>query len=124
MSLVHKNCRIAYGVTRAVLLVGPWAIKFPTVIYGWRLFLLGLLANMQERQFSRTGWPELCPVLWSLPGGWLVIMRRAKEMTALEFERIDLEKWVDRGEYVVPAEIKQDSFGWLDGKLVAVDYGN
>lgn len=118
------NSHITYGTTRIVLLIGPLAIKFPIVIYGWRMFLLGLLANMQERQFSRTGWPELCPVLWSLPGGWLIVMRRAREMTALEFEQINLEQWIDRGEYIIPVEIKRNSFGWIDGKLVAVDYGN
>lgn len=124
MALVHKNCCMAYGCTRAVFLIGPWAIKFPTVIYGWRLFLLGLLANMQEQIFSRTGWPELCPVLWGVSGGWLVVMRRAKILTEEEFERLDLESWVNRNDYTIPAEIKHDSFGWLDGKLVAVDYGN
>jgi len=123
MSLVHKNCRIAYGCTRTVWLIGPYAFKFPAGAE-WRLFLLGLLANMQERLFSRTGWPELCPVIWSIPGGWLVVMKRVRVLTEDEFANLDLEKWVERGDYTVPAEIKHDSFGWLDGKLVAIDYGN
>jgi hypothetical protein len=123
MYRVHKNCRIAYGVTRTVLLIGPWAFKFPSMVE-WRLFLLGLLANMQERTFSRVGWPELCPVLWSLPGGWLVVMRRARELTREEFDQLDLEAWLDRGDYMIPAEPKMDSFGWIGKQLVAVDYGN
>jgi len=123
MGLIHKNCRIAYGCTRTVFLIGPWAIKIPSVVE-WRLFLLGLLANMQERIFSRTDWPELCPVLWSLPGGWLVVMRRAKELTREEYDQTDFSQWIIRDDYVIPAEPKMDSFGWLDGKLVAVDYGN
>lgn len=123
VSLVHKNCRIAQGVTRHVLLVGSVAIKVPRVSE-WRLFLLGLLANMQEAIFSKTRWPELCPVLWHVPGGWLVVMRRARVLTDDEFAALDLESWVDRGDYVIPAEVKPDSFGYLDGQLVAVDYGN
>lgn len=120
---VHKNCRIAYGCTRRVLLLGRYAVKVPAMTE-WRLFLLGLLANMQEALFSKAGWPELCPVVWSLPGGFLVVMRRARELTDDEFLALDLEQWVKRDEYVVPVEIKSDSFGILDGRLVAIDYGN
>lgn len=126
MSLVHKNCRLAYGVTRTVLLVGNLAIKVPS--FGeWRLFLLGLLANMQERNFSNLGWPELCPVLFSVPGGWLVVMRRAQILTDAEWSAIseeDITAFINKPNYSVPAELKSDSFGWLNGKLVAVDYGN
>lgn len=124
--IVHKNCRIAFGVTRKVLLIGDWAIKVPN-FDEWRLFLLGLLANMQEAAFSRAGWPELCPVLFSLPGGWLIVMRRARVLTDVEWTDMD-EKFkrgfMQNSEYTVPAELKSDSFGWLNGRLVAVDYGN
>jgi hypothetical protein len=106
-----------------VLLVGNYAIKVPNFLSGWRLFLQGLLANMQERVFSAAGWPELCPVVASLPGGWLVVMRRVRVMTDAEFQQID-SSWLDRGDYVIPAELKPNSFGWLGEKLVAIDYGN
>jgi len=118
-----QNCHVAHGTTRTVWLVGPWAFKFPSLTK-WRLFLLGLLANMQEREFSATKWPELCPVVWSIPGGWLVIMRRARVLTRQEFDQLDLKAWLDRGDYVIPAELKIDSFGWIGEQLVAVDYGN
>lgn len=124
--IVHKNCRLAYGTTRTVILIGRYAIKFPAMTE-WRLFLLGLLANMQERNFSRCGWPELCPVLFSVSGGWLVVMRRARALTDdewLAMSEPDLHAFINKPEYCIPAEIKCDSFGWLDGKLVAVDYGN
>lgn len=121
--LVHKNCRLAHGVTRNVVLVGRYAFKFPA-LSEWRLFLLGLLANMQECIFSKTGWPELCPVVWSLPGGFLVVMRRAEILTDEQFATTDLESFVSKPDYTIPAELKSDSFGYLDGRLVAVDYGN
>lgn len=121
---LHKNCRIAYGCTRRVFLIGNFAIKIPNFFDEWRLGLLGLLSNMQEAQFSKTGWPELCPVRFSIPGGFLVVMDRARELTEDEFLELDLKTWVDRGEYMIPAEIKTNSFGYLNGKLVAIDYGN
>ena len=80
---------------------------------------------MQEQQWWKNfPRPELCPVLWGLPGGWLIVMRRAEPLTRAQFDKIDLETWCDRGDWKIPAELKMDSFGWLDGKLVAVDYGN
>ena len=35
----------------------------------WDSLLRGLLSNMQERDFAAERWPELCPVLFSMPGG-------------------------------------------------------
>jgi hypothetical protein len=120
---------LRYGTTRTVLLIGCWAVKIPAFTE-WRLFLQGLLANMQEATFSRAGWPQLCPVLWSLPGGWLVVMRRTEPLTREQFLGLDYAEWIKRGEdlptgeWVIPVENKQDSFGHLDGVIVAVDYGN
>lgn len=110
------------GATRAVLLTKRYAFKVPRLV-SWRLFLSGLLANMQEREFARAGWPELCPVLFSLPGGWLVVMPRAAPLTDLEWAQIDM-RWPERADYVVPVEMKRDSFGRLLSRIVAVDYGS
>jgi hypothetical protein len=123
MSLTHKNCCLEYGTTRQVLLLGCLAIKVPNFTE-WRLCLLGLLANMQEAAFSRSGWPELCPVIFSLPGGFLNVMKRAEPMTSEQFDEEALKKWVDRDGHTIPVEIKVDSFGYIDGELVAIDYGN
>lgn len=114
------------GVTRFVILTKRYAIKLPRFWwhggFRWQMFMFGLLGNMQERDFATTGWPELCPIRWSLPGGWLVVMRRA---APLEIDLTDDEyrAFVDHEDYHVPVEHKADSFGWLDGRLVAVDYG-
>lgn len=114
------------GISRTVILVGPWAFKFPTLRYGWAKFLAGLLANMQETAFSKPGWPELCPVKLSVPGGFLVVMPRVRVMTDEEFDRFDYVGfvWPPHGDYQLPVEAKSDSFGWLDGKPVAIDYGS
>lgn len=112
------------GVTRLVLLTERWAIKLPRFGYGWRFGLKGLLANLQEREFARCGWPELCPVRFSLPGGWLVVMPRATMLTDGEWAALDFESFRNKlPEYWVPVEEKRDSFGTLNGKIVAIDYG-
>jgi hypothetical protein len=100
-----------------------WAIKFPRPTE-WRLFLHGLLGNMQERQFSRIGWEELCPVLFSIPGGWMVVMPRAIPLTDEEWEALDTYAFIDKRDGRVPVEEKQSSFGWLNGRIVAIDYGS
>lgn len=117
------------GVTRIVILIGRWAIKLPRFGHGWRLGLRGLLCNMQERQFAATGWPELCPVVWAAPGGFLLIMRRARELTREEwfaFNPKTFHDYYENGELVrsIPVEEKMDSFGMLDGRIVAIDYGS
>ena len=115
--------QVKYGSTRTVLLTHRYAFKLPSFVE-WRLFLLGLLANMQERRFSATRHPKLCPVLFSVPGGFLVVMKRANPMPFDDFCEIDIEAWADDGEMYIPVEAKWDSFGILDGRVVAVDYGN
>ncbi|MFA7287414.1 MAG: hypothetical protein WC055_00895 [Melioribacteraceae bacterium] len=124
MSIIHKNCRIAYGTTRVVFLIGKYAFKIPSIMYEFRLFLLGLLANMQEVQFSKINQPELCPVLFYIPFGFLVVMPRCEPLTREEFFEMDAENWLLREDYTIPAEPKLDSFGKYKGKIVAVDYGN
>jgi hypothetical protein len=99
-------------------------ITVPKLIYGWHKFLCGLLANMQEATFGRAGYPEVCPVLFALPGGWLLVMRRAVMLTDEEWAAFDPKAFCETPNYVIPAEFKQDSFGKLDGRIVAIDYGN
>ena len=118
--------KICHGSTRIVVCIGSVAIKLPR-FDRWRNFLLGLLANLQERDFSSCGWPELCPVIWAAPGGFLSLMKRARPMTEAEFEVFDWDMWARKSledDYFVPVEPKVSSFGWMDGRLVAVDYGN
>jgi len=118
-----------YGTHRVTYLIGNFALKRP-VLCPWRLFLHGLLANIQERTFSAAGWSKLCPVLFSIPGGWLNIMQRAEPLTREQFFALDYAEWIKggtdlpEGEWVIPVENKLDSFGLIDGRVVAVDYGS
>ena len=126
-----------YGCTRFVILTKKYAIKIPQFKYKWRHFLLGLLANMQEVQFSKTKDERLCPVKFYIPGGWLLIMPRCEPVPENIFFNLDVTKFwpnssedyhpdntCQRAEYNVPVENKLDSFGYYNGKIVAIDYGS
>ncbi len=117
------------GCARIVFLTKQYAWKIPNFLasdrtLSWRLFCQGMLANMQEVVFSRTGWVELCPVLWHLPLGLLVVMPKVQVLTQEEFDAMDFQAFVEQEDYCIPIEEKANSLGWLDGKIVAIDYGN
>lgn len=114
---------VTKGTTRITLLVGNIAVKIPHLCNGWELFLQGLLANCQERKFSRIGWPELCPILWSIPGGWCNVMRRAEPLTDQQWADFDYQGYIESTNGGMLAENKRDSFGVVNGKIVVVDYG-
>ena len=113
---------VEYGCSRAVLLIGRYAFKFPTMIYSWSNFLNGLLHNMEESAFSKMRIDYLCPVLYSLPGGFMNVMPRCKILTKDEYNSLKIRKKFERS--VMSIEEKPDSYGWYQGRVVAVDYGD
>lgn len=116
---------VKYGSTRTVLLMGKYALKIPSTVE-YRLFLLGLLGNLQEKRFSDSD-PRLCPVIFSMPFGLMNIMPRARKLSRDEFFALDYKAFVDssNGQYSISdmTERKMDTFGWLNGRIVVVDYG-
>jgi|GEM_PF-6831082 len=64
----------ASGMTRMVILLGPWALKFPNALRAWPMFLSELLANMTEAAWRSVAAVEngLCPLLFAVPGGRVV----------------------------------------------------
>jgi hypothetical protein len=114
---------VKQGATRYVLLTKWYAIKIPR-LSEWRLCLQGLLANMQETLWWKGMKHEkLCPVLFSIPGGFLIVMPRATPLSRTEYVALDFDDFADQEDFVIPVEDKQDSFGILQGRIVAVDYG-
>lgn len=107
------------GMNRWVILTRRYAFKFPA-LYSWRAFLYGLLNNMNERDWCQASKPLACPVLWGLPGGFLIVMPRCEALSEEDFEGLPLEAYRRAGLVV---EAKPDSFGKLNGLVVAVDYG-
>lgn len=73
--------------------------------------LCGLLSNMAERDRWRLGPRDgLCPVLWSLPGGLLLVMPRAEPATEPPARNL------------AGYDHKPSSYGYHRGELVATDY--
>lgn len=108
------------GVTRIVLLTDRHAIKLPNFTR-WRLFLHGLCANLRERtDWAPTRDPRLCPMCWSLPGGWCNVMRRARPLTDAEWATTKRDRRAWDG---LPTDWKRENFGVLGGRAVLVDYG-
>jgi hypothetical protein len=69
----------------------------------------------------------LCPVRWCATGGWLMVMARATPLTEVEKDNfIDSDGFPDwdymPGEDGHPFEFKASDWGWLDGRLIALDY--
>jgi hypothetical protein len=67
------------GANRFVILTRRYAFKFPNILGGWFQACWGMIDNMQERRAQ--GQQGICPLLWSLPGGLLNVMPRARELT-------------------------------------------
>lgn len=106
--------KLRSGQTRVVLLVGKVAIKFPRPFHGWKFFLMGMLANINEKEWSGFDY-RLCQVFWSFPMGLALCMRRAEpwpedaplpEMLGLPF-----------------LDMQPSNFGTVEGVAVSIDYG-
>ena len=128
---------VKHGCTRFVILTNKYAIKIPQFRYEWKHFLLGLLANMQEVSFSKINDDRLYPVKFYIPGGLLLVMPRCERISEDIFFDLDITRFwpneledyhpdntCERVEYNVPVENKQDSFGYYNNKIVAIDYGS
>lgn len=112
---------VARGVTRIVLLVGPWAVKLPRLARAARRGLLwsaatGLLANLSEREWS--SWPGVAPVRWSLLGGLVQVYPRCAHPPD---GPIDYDAIAPPG---LPVDPKLANVGVLDGQLVWLDYAD
>lgn len=108
------------GVGRRVLLVGPYAVKVPSLHNGWLYFIYGLLGNLLEAlRWEATRHPQLAPVLHRGPLGLWLVMRRyphvltrrltAEELATLPFLEVD-----NNGENIA----------WDGQRFVLLDYGN
>lgn len=113
--------RIERGITRTVWLIGPLAIKLPSLRYAGTFFLKGCLCNLEEawKWHDTKGKPVLhnmlCPVLWCGWFGLFLVMRRAKPLTMCH----RVEEWKFEK---VTTDTKRENFGLIDDEVVCVDY--
>jgi hypothetical protein len=112
------------GTTRLTLCIGRYAIKLPRG-------LQGCVANHGERVEWKRATPErrvfMCPLLWAAPFGLINVMRRAIPMTAEQNRDLKANGGFPDWGYMPggpssPLEHKASDWGYLDGRLVALDY--
>lgn len=136
---------VNWGATRWVFLIGRYAFKVPRPTDHWTIFVRGMLCNAQEKNFTTIKSPSICPVVFSLPFGLMNVMPRCDEVPPNLFSELELGGQVhdlivkyppeenpdfrdavvsDTADNILPVELKRDSFGLLQGRLVAVDYGS
>ena len=125
---------IRYGISRTVFLTRRYAIKVPSLrggsLGGMRGRLQGaaegVLANAAEYRWHQyEPWAgKVAPVLRSWLGGLVQVYPRCepfkvtREQELAMFER----RWAPMVLDPDPGDHKADNYGWLDGRLVRVDY--
>lgn len=106
------------GITRIVILTNRYAIKIPRIRHGWRFFLAGILANVQEDSTYKFHPRKdlLCPVIWCSWGGWVLVMQR----TLPCMSKPNYSEWIENG---LGGDDKPENYGVLGSKIVKIDYG-
>lgn len=102
---------------------GGYALKLPRL----RRLRAGARANREEARIWREGWqrrfPELCPVVASLPLGIALVMPAVRIMTKPEFESFCTSG--NKPDHHPDPELYEDKpgeWGYLEGRAVVVDY--
>ena len=116
------------GSSRLVFLIGKYAIKIPrccvkpdNTFYGKLLgFLWGWEANRVEYKWSKSKtYDFLNPVKFSILGSIIIVFDRARVLTDIEFMDLNKDDF-PFGKF----EFKTDSFGFVNGVVKILDYGN
>lgn len=106
--------KIKSGTTRTVFLFKNFVIKFPIISgYGFKYFLMGMLANINEWNWSRYGIEKLAKVKFCSPLGLFLIMERAQPVS-----EVDYNEFKD-----IPLDPSPENFGKIGDRVVCVDYG-
>ena len=113
------------GTTRFVIATSRWAFKLARGPLGAR-------CNLEEAKLYRavSDWRRqmLCPVLWCMGSGRVLIARAAEPISGREAAALrngrGFPDWDYRGpgDLPCPFEPKASDWGRVEGRLVAVDY--
>jgi hypothetical protein len=110
--------RVVHGYSRTVLLTDEFAFKFPS-IKSWERFKCGVGSNRSEAKRSRIFYDVVAPTLYSNYFGLLNIQPCCEVMPDdLIINNDRLERLLE----AVGFDNKLDSFGILNGNVVAIDY--
>jgi hypothetical protein len=118
---------IRQGSTRNTVLLWPLALKFARHKYGERCnkHETELYYRNRHKPHRRS---MLCPVLWCSPSGKLLVMRyAATPITRAQADERKANAWSEwayegSGDDEHPFEWKENDWGVLRGKVIAVDY--
>jgi hypothetical protein len=118
---------IERGCTRVVLLVGKYAIKFPSGDMGYRGFLKGILDNLGEAGVSK--WSPALSVtktLYCNCSGLVLVAERARQVQHVGLYQVDLARLcaIDPlHSQFYKDDAKPDNFGYDEkNRLVKLDY--
>lgn len=110
------------GVTRIVILIGDYAIKIPNFTYCHQHFLNGGYANWLERCYTKRFkcideyYSKISPTIFCSWFGLIAIQKRVKELNR-HLTKEEVKYFKNQ-----TADIKEQNFGYLNGKLVCIDY--
>ena len=115
------------GTNRLVFLIGNHAIKIPIITNGHLLFLHGCYANYKERAYCKMMkgvennkfYNLVAPSVFCSLFGLFQIQKRCDDVL---FGITDEE--LARFDAVRGGESKKQNFGYYEGRLVCLDYGD
>jgi hypothetical protein len=120
-----KSITIKRGTTRTVFLTRRYAIKVPRLKHcngykAWN-FVRGWAANISERDWSayEDARNEITPVIKSWLGGLINVYPRAEPFVGDYYDAHDAWETLT---FKTPSDVKPWNFGYLNGKLVWLDY--
>lgn len=120
--------RILNGVTRIVIVLNKIVIKIPN-FRNYKNFLNGILANLQEKEFSNIH-DDLAKVKYCNCLGLFLIMEKVeavdpKNIEYKEFKGRIVEKYKNDplSEFML-SDCKPENWGYKENKLVKLDYGD
>ena len=125
---------IKRGSRRIVFLTETRAYKIPNFLARWPSFLAGFLENLNERYWwsadgsrkrdPREPWryPGLAEIFYADRFGLLVVMRRAQQCEQYPEREVN-DLIANNRNLRYTTDNKPANLGYVDGKLVFVDYG-
>jgi hypothetical protein len=120
--------KVELGATRRVFVFKNFVIKIPNT-QEYRLFLHGLLANLQEKLWSSIDRPDLAKVKFCDKLGLFLIMERAKVIgndvsPDLLIPMLEEKYKDDDMKEFMLSDAKNSNWGYVKGILKKIDYGN
>jgi hypothetical protein len=124
--IILGEVKLKKGTSRLVVLIFGVVIKFPRVYKKYKghrqkMFITGLLGNLNERLWYKNGNKSLFPKLYFVaPFGLFAIHQRVEELTEEEWKTFQFYPRFEN----CPKDLKPSNFGKIGDKIVMIDYGS